>query len=164
MYRLALSLFGFGLCAQVATAADPGSDCVGIDDDRARLACYDRALGRVPPIGAIAPAAAPAAASAPAAALPAQAEQNFGLSASQQRTAEGAPTEIVATVASVQSHSYVGRWIVTLDSGQVWEQRETTPEARRPRVGDKVTIREATFGSYLLTAPGRGSSRVKRIR
>jgi len=145
LYRLVLSLVGLGMLPLLASAADAGSDCVGIDDDRARLACYDELHGRVAPIGAnVATAALPA--------------------ASQGRVVGESPTEIVATVVAVQAHSHVGRWIVTLDNGQVWEQRETTPEARRPRVGDKVTIREAAFGSYLLQAPNRGSNRVKRVR
>jgi hypothetical protein len=53
---------------------------------------------------------------------------------------------------------------VTLDNGQVWEQRETTPPARRPKPGDPVTIEKSSFGSYLMVAPGRGSNRVKRVR
>ena len=72
--------------------------------------------------------------------------------------------KISAVVRSVGSQSHYGRWVVTLDNGQVWEQRETTAEAKRPRPGDAVTIEKSSFGSYLLVAPGRGSNRVKRVR
>lgn len=157
MHRFALTLLGLSICVQAATAAEPASQCVGIDDDRARLACYDEAFGRVAPAGAT--MRAPATATA----VPARPEKDFGLSV-EQRAVDKEPTELVATVTNVQNHSHVGRWIVTLDNGQVWEQRETTPQARRPRPGDQVTISIASLGSYLLTAPGRGSSRVKRLR
>lgn len=167
MQRFALTLLGLNICAQAAGAAEPASHCVGIDDDRARLACYDEAFGRVTPQGTTTHAATTATTSAPAAAstagVPARAEKEFGLSA-EQRAVHKEPSELVATVTNVQAHSHIGRWIVTLDNGQVWEQRETTATTRRPRPGDHVTISKASLGSYLLSAPGRGSSRVKRIR
>jgi hypothetical protein len=150
LHRFAVTVLGLIICIESAGAAEPASQCVGIDDDRARLACYDEAFGRV------APAAATAAA-------PARTEKDFGLSV-EQRTVDKEPSELVAKVASVQAHSHVGRWIVVLDNGQVWEQRETTSEARRPRPGDTVTISKASLGSYLLASPGRGSSRIRRIR
>jgi len=163
LQRFALILLGISLCAQAASAAEPASRCVVIDDDDARLACYDEAFGRVAPVGATTHAAATASAAPTTAALPERPAKDFGLSA-EQRAPSKEPSELVATVASVQAHSHVGRWIITLDNGQVWEQRETTSEARRPRPGDTVTISKASLGSYLLTAPGRGSSRVRRIR
>lgn len=163
MHRFALTLLGMSLCAQAASAAEPASRCVGIDDDRARLACYDEAFGRMAPVGATARAATVAGAAPTPSAVPERPEKDFGLSA-EQRAPNREPKELVATVANVQAHSHIGRWIVTLDNGQVWEQRETTSEARRPRPGDTVTISKASLGSYLLTAPGRGSSRVRRIR
>jgi len=188
--RFALCLVGLSVVAGTAQAVDRAEGCVGINDDQARLACYDAAYGRVPaqavPERAVAPAAAPAsvAAAAPAAssvAAPAaaspvgapaaagavsaeQARQEFGLPESQKAGAETKPTEITAKVVSVGRHSVPGRWTVTLDNGQVWEQRETTPAARRPSPGDTVTIRKAVLGSYLLNSPATGSSRVRRVR
>lgn len=68
-----------------------------------------------------------------------------------------------ATVVAVGSHQ-VGRWVVTLDNGQVWEQRETTAAAQRPRPGDAVTVRKASLGSYMMSVAGRGASRVRRAQ
>lgn len=177
MRRLLLGLAGPCLVMQIAGGAEPPADCTRIDDDRARLACYDSASGRASPSGPPAttavsvPAAAPmAAAPASAAAAPtpmeetvALSERNFGLSAEQQAVGRVVPKSMTATVVSVTAASHIGRWVATLDNGQVWEQRETTADARRPRPGDTVTIRSASLGSYLLTS-SRGASRVRRIR
>ena len=148
--------------------------CVGIADDAARLACFDAATRG--PSGAPAAAPAPAASAganggadvaAPAAAAaktvgatPATVDSDFGMTAER----ESGPGAITATVRSVAAHTIPGRWVVTLDNDQVWEQRETTAANRRPRPGDSVTIERSSFGSYLMTASGRGSSRVKRLR
>jgi hypothetical protein len=183
--RFAFGLVGLFYCACAVSASDSGGNCVGIDDDRARLTCYDAAFGRKSPTASTMPAApaagvvagaavasAPAATTAvptgspaPVASGPAQAgqaEQSFGLSAKQLDVEKG-PESVNAKVVSVEAAPYIGRWIVTLDNGQVWEQRETTPQARRPHPGDEVTISAAVFGSFLLKS-SRGSSRVRRIR
>ena len=50
----------------------------------------------------------------------------------------------------------------TLDSGGQWE---TTEQPMVPmRRGDVVTIKAGSLGSYLATAPGRRSVRVRRLR
>jgi len=152
--------------------------CVGIEDAQARLACFDAATRGASPAtaaaAAVATSTAPAkeasgaAASAPT--VPATAADasksaepsggaEFGL-AERKET----PEKITATVRSVESHTVPGRWVVTLDNDQVWEQRETTAANRRPKPGDSVTIEPSSFGSYLMVTTGRGSSRVKRIR
>ena len=160
--------------------------CIAIEDPASRLACFDAATRgpqRTPTEaaaapGTSAPSAAPttsasASATAPAAAAtaaattaarppdatPADGSANFGLT---QRN--DVPDKITASVRSVASHTVPGRWVVTLDNDQVWEQRETTSANRRPRPGDSVTIEQSSFGSYLMVTTGRGSSRVKRIR
>lgn len=157
-------------------AADSIEHCVAIEDGAARLACFDAATGRPDRAGlqrhdtAVAATAATTPASPPAAAptaarnrTPEQAAAEFGLSAAALAREQGI-YEIAAVVQSVEQSSHIGRWVVTLDNGQVWEQRETTAPARRPRPGDQVTIKEASLDSYLLNAPGRGASRVRRIR
>jgi len=175
--RLLLGFAGLCLVSQLADAAEPPSDCARIDDDRDRLACYDAASGRGAPSGPSSttavsvPAAAPVVAAptvtiatpAPAKEAVVQSERNFGMSAERQLGEQGAPKSITATVVSVTPASHINRWVVALDNGQVWEQRETTPDARRPRPGDTVTIRGASLGSFLLIS-SRGASRVRRIR
>jgi hypothetical protein len=177
--RLSLVLFALGLSLQAAHAAGPAAQCVAIDDDRARLACYDEALGRpaatrsnVPAAAAGAPVAA-AATTAPTAAAPlarpptpspGEAAQNFGLSAEKVLGPQGVPTEIKAKVTAVQANEITGRAVVTLDNGQVWQQVEATAAPKRPRAGDEVMIRKASLDSYLMVTPERGSARVRRVR
>lgn len=171
MRRLVQVLAGVGLLAHVSNAADAPVDCTRIDDDKARLACYDSASGRQAKPGLAAttsamtdaPSAGNVAAKDSTTGSVGQGERNFGLSAKQQQNALQAPDSITATVVSVGPASHVGRWVVTLDNGQVWEQRETTADARRPRPGDSVTIQSASLGSFLLTSR-RGASRVRRIQ
>ena len=164
---LSLVLVGASLPAR---ADDAVTRCVAIDEDEARLACFDAATGRhdrdtkdspatVAPSAPAPVVVAPAASAAPSASD--TASDNFGLPA-QQRT--DAPSRIVARVSAVAPHSHIGRWVVTLDNGQIWEQRETTAATKRPRPGDEVTIEEASLNSYLMVAAGRWSSRVKRVR
>lgn len=174
--------------AGAARAADV-SGCVGIDDATARLACYDAAAGRrapsaeAAPVIAAAPAGAPAsipspaavpaaaaagtvaAAATPAAAPALSAEQAFGLSAEKRAARDTVQIEQMnARVSAVANHPRPGRWVVTLDNGQVWEQREAGSESRRPRPGDEVSVRKAAMGSFLMVVPGRGTFRVSRIK
>ncbi|RPH65628.1 MAG: hypothetical protein EHM83_05915 [Burkholderiales bacterium] len=179
MPRLSLVLLLLGLGFPVAHAAGTAGGCVAIDDDRARLACYDEAYGRTatsragaPAVAAGAPVAAAATTAAAATVTPAgppapspeQSRQNFGLSAEKVLGPQGGPTEIEAKVTAVQANEVTGRAVVTLDNGQVWQQLEASKATKRPRPGDKVVIREASLGSYLMVAPERGSARVRRVR
>jgi len=182
VYRPAWILLTLTLAAgtwhAVASAEEPAGHCVDIEDDQARLACFDAASGRPDrtgkPLGAVGLPQQPAStavalptlagAGGPAPPPAQQSVASFGLSAEQQSAADSGPGTITARVNSVAAQSHIGRWTVTLDNGQVWQQRETTAESNRPRPGDQVTISKAVLGSYLLYAPGRGLSRVKRVR
>lgn len=162
---------------QVPTrAADSVSHCVAIEDDASRLACFDAATGRPDRAGtqradtAVATVAAPASTSpamakpqAPSNRTPEQAAAEFGLSAAALAEERGV-NEISATVRSVDQSAHVGRWSVTLDNGQVWEQRETGTDVRRPKAGEQVQIERAALGSFLLRVPGKGTHRVRRVR
>jgi hypothetical protein len=90
----------------------------------------------------------------------------FGFSPERQRARdENEIDRIRARVVTVGNQSRPGRWVITLDNGQVWAQRDTPrPEANRPRPGDEVTIRRASLGSFLLTATARGTFRVARVK
>jgi len=62
--------------------------------------------------------------------------------------------EINSTVASARQTA--NGWIVTLADGGIWESNELNTQ---PRVGEKVHIRKASFGSYLGSIDsGRGAS------
>jgi hypothetical protein len=56
-----------------------------------------------------------------------------------------------------------GRFVATLDNGQVWSQTETNTRIE-VRVGDSVTIRRGALGSYLLSNAAGLATRVKRLR
>jgi hypothetical protein len=165
------------LAASGVQAEGDVAHCVPIEDADARLACFDAATrgphrsatNEAPAAGMAAPspaspvapagAGAPVATAAKSADTAAEGSAEFGL-----LERKDAPAKITATVRSVASHTVPGRWVVTLDNEQVWEQRETTAANRRPKPGDSVTIEQSSFGSYLMITTGRGSSRVKRIR
>lgn len=49
-----------------------------------------------------------------------------------------------------------------LDDGGQWETTEQV--MMPPRRGDVVTIKAGSLGSYIATAPGRRSARVRRVR
>ena len=50
----------------------------------------------------------------------------------------------------------------TLDDGGQWETTEQVMMA--PHRGDVVTIKAGSLGSYIATAPGRRSAKVRRVR
>lgn len=181
-------LFAFAAIAPGGIwAADDPHACVAIADDAARLACYDRALGRggstKPPAtpaassaARVAPAAAPAAAAVAASPAPAPAAApaavqasdpvaEFGLTETAKRaktpSKPAEPQSISARVVSLSWRKY-GEFVVTLDNGQVWEQIEPMPAAAI-RIGDPVTVKKALLGSYTLVTAGKVPTKVRRI-
>ncbi len=173
---LAAALLG-GASSAARAAGDPRS-CVAIADDAARLACYDRVLGRSagpkPAPGAATAPAAPAAAAAASAAVvsapPAKDPvKEFGLTEEAKQAkdptkaaeAAAAPESITGRVMSLRWRKY-GEFVVTLDNAQVWAQIEPMPSAV-VKVGDTVTIKKALFGSYTLVTAGRIGTKVRRI-
>jgi hypothetical protein len=189
-YRTFLAVIT-GLLAGAAHADDKAArDCVGIADVAARLNCYDAAFGRVDKAVASAAPAAAVTAAMPAAAAPAGASaqsapsaasrdasaasttaaasaggSTFGMERTAPKPVEPEqPAEIKATIVGVAIQPRTGRATVTLDNGQVWEQLGSANELHQPRTGDPVSIRKASFGSYLMYNEKRGSSRVQRIK
>ena len=187
--RLALSTAILAACAAGgALADDPNglTQCSSIANTAERLACYDRLAGRAsakaPPSSpaAVAPAAASAAApvnaapvaAAPAAATPmpaaASTAHDFGLSKVQKERADGAasssPAEIKSITARVAGFRKgpSGRPRVLFDNGQTWEYEEDGDYLLA--IGDSVTIRRASLGSFLLVTPSKLVHRVRRIR
>ncbi len=154
--------------------------CLGLEDEQARLACYDRLLGRTrqpapaaaaatisapatpaPPIDAAqAPAATGAAEAAGSATAAVAPEASFGLTSSQRP--DGKIDAVSGTIVEIEPSS-IGRPVLVLDNGQRWRQVDSTT---RPtfQAGETVTIRRAAFGSYLATVPdsGRAAVRVRR--
>jgi hypothetical protein len=171
--------FAAGLCALSARASSgsDGASCVAVNDDAARLACYDRAFGRNASsrsAGTAAAVAAPVAAATAARATPAPAAPKdpvaeFGLTEAAKQAkdpakaaaAAAAPTSVTAKVISLRFKKY-GEFVVTLDNAQVWEQNEPMPSAI-VRVGDTVTVKKAVLGSYTLVTAARVATKVHRV-
>ena len=178
--RLALSAAILAACAAGgALADDPNglTQCSSITNTAERLACYDKLAGRAPAKSppsspaAAAPAAAPVSA-APAASAPVPAgasnANDFGLSKVQKERADGAasspPAQIKSIIVRVTGFRKgpSGRPRVLFDNGQTWEYEEDGDYLLA--IGDSVTIRRASLGSFLLVTPSKLVHRVRRIR
>ena len=174
----------FAACTRVDAQALPGTlhACRSITSDKERLACFDREVARLD--AAMEPAAiepkdaTPAsiqskpsvqasAASKPKA--PLAPEQTFGLSSDRivklEARQEGAPRvelkNLTAQVASV-SHNSAGRWVVTLNNGQVWRQAETRSDFE-VAPGASVKISTGAMGSFFLQTNAHNWTRVERV-
>jgi hypothetical protein len=110
-------------------------------------------------------AAPPAATSVPAGAGTAN---DFGLSKVQKERADGAASSSPAQIKSITARvtgfrkAPSGRPRVMFDNGQTWEYEEDGDYLLA--VGDSVTIRRASLGSFLLVTPSKLVHRVRRIR
>lgn len=165
-----------------AGAADPTraelGACRELAKDADRLACYDRAVGRLlaqPAAPRAAPAAAAPAAAAPAPAPPAaavaatSAEENFGreraMAAEEAKRTEQearAAGELNAAVTAIESRMD-GLMTITLDNGQVW--RQNRPDSMfRLKVGDPVKIQPGSMKSFIMSGPTKKSTRVTRVQ
>jgi hypothetical protein len=116
-----------------------------MDVDATRLACYD-ALFRNPSIDS------------------GTAETAFGAEQVRERVpvAVDEPEsiqQIEAAVVSLDKRPR-GEWLIGLDNGQRWAQQE--PQRIALKLGDRVTIRRKSLGSYVLTTEHGGVTRVKR--
>jgi hypothetical protein len=128
---------------------DSVRQCMKQSDDAKRLACYDSAVGRTKP------------------------GQNDDLGVTNQLLHEkqraagiSAPSpKDLSLSAEVQTVVRVahGKFVVTLDNGQVWAQQE---ELDFPLVaGDRITIRRGMLGALYFAKTGHNlTTRVRRVR
>lgn len=133
------------------------SACAVIEDDAARLACYDR-IHRPPP------GSKPVAnvQDGPDASL---GEGIFGLSGTQIRKQGGAEqVDSLRSVVTEVRASRDGKPWFRLENGQLWKQAEAT-DRDVFSVGATVDIRKASLGSFLASVPGSGNPavRVRRV-
>ncbi|MFV3127548.1 hypothetical protein [Niveispirillum sp. KHB5.9] len=166
----ALVLSGPAILPAPALAAgqDDVLKCLGILDNSARLACYDRT---VPGLRhAAPPPAAPMAPQAPIPpAPPVSKEQAFGAERIQdkQNPAVAAKPEeaesITAKLVSV-SQQTIDRYTFTLDNGQVWSQVVARSIANA-KTGKTVRIEKGIVGSFTMTIDGvTGIIKVRRVK
>lgn len=142
--------------------------CADIEDDEARLACYDAEskVSAPAPVEPAQPETSPQGAdesittempeeSAPAVA--AQSPDEFGIRDSGDGPKEYVEGTIVEILKSGQLE------YIRLDNGQVW--RELTDSRMRFREGRKVTISEGIMNSYDLKMEGYNKAvKVRRVR
>jgi len=155
--------------------------CATIAAPSERLACYDQlaagtasgtaapaadAAPQAPasaPVHAAAPAPAPVAAAAPAAGAVAAAtppaKDSFGLYAAEHPVAPAPASSVTLKVVGTGA-SAGGHPTVALEGGQLWELDEADPLLN---AGDRVTIKRATLGSFLLTTPSGRTHRAHRL-
>lgn len=144
-------------------------ECAAESDDARRLDCYDRAVGRnATAESAAAASTLPSPPASPAVAPEPSASDKFGYRGPiareelDRQAAKGESLErLEATVVELVKQPR-GELVVTLDNGQIWAQKGS--ETVRVRVGDRVVIKSAAFGSFLLVAPNNKSTRVVRQR
>lgn len=153
-----------------AAGAGTPQQCARIDDAAARLACYDSIYRSTAAIGAPGAAAGAAATTAGVAAAGAanNPQADFGLSEAAKRALDPEkakvemPESVTDKVTSVR-HKPTGELVVTLANGQVWLQIDSDSRAK-VGVGQTVTIKKASLGSYLLVGPDKVATRVRRIK
>ena len=178
---------GFSGCAVAADALPPTlRACMKETDATRRLTCFDRESALLAdesaPVArqaepapsrpaAPAPTAPAASAAAPAAATAQSAEDKFGYRGNvaranldKQKEAEQQSFEqLTAKVAELSTLPH-GELQLTLDNGQIWQQK-TADRPLRLKVGDQVTIKRAMMSSFLLTSDAvKGSMRVARVK
>ena len=153
--------------------------CRAVDNEAERLACFDRTT--TPTADSIAAATTPdegdgrqslAQASNDGASL---IDDSFGAKDLQQRRSkkekkkkDESDEQLRAKLVGLR-FTNSGRYIITLDNGQVWRQiRGDTETLRFPRItgdGVPIIIKEALFGSYRLrTEASKRTIRVERIK
>ena len=111
-----------------------------------------------------------AADTAPATAAARSPEQEFGLTPQQVIKAikpqppvqEAEPASITAAVTELRKQA-TGEFLAVLDNGQMWAQREINTRVRL-RIGERVTIRRGSLGSYLLENSSGLATRVRRVK
>ena len=143
------------LAMATAAIAAETQPCAVVVDPAKRLACYDAAF---PPTSG-------------AESLESRRERelrDFGLNQIQRRASMPEsqrveiPDRIEAAVTAVRTLAE-GERMVTLDNGQLWMLTEVTSSGHLV-AGDRVVVRKAAVGTFMLVTPGRVALRAKRVQ
>lgn len=71
-------------------------------------------------------------------------------------------SQVEGTIAGA-SRDADSRWILRLADGARWQQIDDRVLPLSPKAGDKVTIRRASLGTFMMQIRGRAGIRVKRL-
>lgn len=71
--------------------------------------------------------------------------------------------EIESTISSARQFGY-GSWRITLPDGAVWEQTDSQRLVMDPKTGQKIRIRRAALGSYMVNVDGQPAIRMRRVQ
>jgi hypothetical protein len=184
-------VFACGYALATETLPPSLRACMSESDASKRLACFDRESARLanesapaattqtpraaPPAAAKAAPAAAATATAASAAAAAEKspEDKFGYRGNiaradidkKEEEERLAAEQLAATVTELSTMAH-GELVITLDNGQVWQQK-ARDRAIRIKVGDQVSIKRGSLNSFLLTSEAKGakgSMRVTRVK
>ncbi len=161
----AVALSASAAPASQALAQDSLQACAAIAAADARLACYDHlahaaaARTGTPPAAGATGGAPASAASAPPASGTRPPKESFGLYAAEHPAPPPAADALQAKVQAFGRNAN-GRPTVALAGEGLWELDESDPLLA---VGDTVTIKRATLGSFILMTPGKRTHRVRRL-
>lgn len=164
---LKTGLVGALFCLAGQASAGPQTDelgCAAIDDDAARLACYDKQAVRAEPKAASEPEVRTIAqdpAPEPVAKTVAATDTDEVAAPESEQKKSKKKEEFVAIVASVERLPH-GEHRVVLEDGQVWVEQQASRYFPVEQ-GDEVTLRERRFGGYLLIAPTGKSFSVREL-
>jgi hypothetical protein len=170
--KTVLTATAFATLSFAAIADVPESDvvrCAAIVPDGERLACYDAVADKVSAAASIAATRRAAAAEAArkaeveaaeaarkaAALAEARKVEQFGSETTPQRDAlaDEKLDALAAKVTEVFSDRY-GNYLLMLDNGQLWKQ--IAGKLLTVRVGDDVTVKRGSLGSYRLKVVRQG--------
>jgi hypothetical protein len=70
-------------------------------------------------------------------------------------------SELESTIQGVSGGS--GGWLISIAEGSTWQQMDGVQLGLSPKVGMKVVIKRAAFGSYKMNVRGQPAIKVKRI-
>ncbi len=171
--KLLLTMVVAAITASAALAAPRARDaaagvideltaCKALTDDRARLACYDAAAGKL----------AEATAKGDVKIidredLRATRRSLFGFELPKialfkgDDSAADTPSEIDTTIKAVNGSEY-GKFTLTMDDGAIWRTSEPLP--RDPRVGMPVHLKRGALGNYFMRVGTMRSVSAQRIR
>jgi hypothetical protein len=140
-------ILGHGPALGGESVIDRMRTCAIEADEAKRLACYDLQIGR------------------------SKSGQNDDLGVTgellrhkqkQAGITAATPADVTAKVAAVANRGF-GKFVVTLDNGQVWAQQEVPDFTLQ--VGDVINVRRGVLGAlYMVSPSGHDQIRVQRVK